>query len=1387
MTEAYISATFEDLKECREAVRHALGLFGLPFKTMEEYVAGAGAPLSRCLDDVEACDIYIGIFAWRYGYTPPKQSKSITHLEYEAAVASGKDCLIFLLGPDAPWPVKFVDRDIQAARVDDLRDVLQREHLCSIFQTPEELGLLVYAAVHKLLEQRERGTVRAPVPQPARGLSAAATAHYFERYRQQYGGLDLLNLAQQSSFLGTQLIDVFVEPFARADHPPRLTPAALGDPGDSAEGLDREALPLSWPGQPVFDVLCDRRHQRITLIGDPGAGKSAVVRYLTLALARAHADERLAVLAGHLPILIELRSYAAGPTRTFRDYLAHRAATDGYQDEPDGLHLYLARGDPAVVVFDGLDEILDRRLREETTGQIATFAENFPAARIIVTTRPAEYNRRALSAAGFVHHTLQRFLPEQTAEFLHRWFRSLPEAQAADVTLRREVVIGTIARSPELTELAGNPMLLSILAVIGRHRMLPKQRWRLYEQVAVTLVDSWDDSRMVDAPPGSQRLDAEVKHELLRGLAFDMMSGLLGPHGDQVSVEDLKRIFTRHLERHGLGWADANEFARHAIEQLSRRSYVLGPAGRTDYRFVHRTFQEFYCAWAIVERFSRSGSGLDEVRGVFRLHWADPAWRETLRLVAGQLSPGPAAGLVELLITEVNPEWWEYAGPSTRQARPDPPWNVALAVQCLAGVRKIADARHAAGLALREVVRLLVHCASAPDHPSSGPDYAALLADEFIPAIEAIGSHWPDREVYLDWYRTSGVKIVTNPAATSAARIAAILAGPADHFTEIFESRLGAKEDVRIVCAAVAGLGETAQQAVRSETIESGRLALSPLERAAGDTRAVVRLAAVQALAPLAAVYPEARAVLFRVVSPEKRFRDVFSAVRLAAVQILGERLRTEPGVEAILLACRRGDPHPSVRAMALRVLARGRHLSAEVAADLLAACRDDEAAEVVEAAAGVLLPRAGTHGPARELLLQRMRTDPSAGVRRAAVRLLGRSGPEAALLERIGNDQERSVVRAAAVALAGRGHRPGERSWRALADRLAAETDEVIRETLVQVLGTTYRAYPGTEETLAGALADAEPFVRLAAVQSLADPPLTGSRRELLSQVAAGDTVPFVRLAAVEVLAEDPETVATEVLVAAAAEDADTETRTAALRGLIGRGLDASAGRMLVSLTGEGRPEVRLAALRVLLANCPDGVDLTVVLLTRSRDDNVAEVFTEAAAAGMRDDARFWDVIVDRAGADPNPGIRAAAIELIGSGDPEPAGDMLRERVREDTDPAVVEVAARLAAVLRADQTRDDLLERIPDGDPQLLPVLIRALAGWLTDEAVRRVVLGHARVPGHLEARRAAVETLAPIAHLTEVREVLIDCAEDEDFAVSSMADNLLRLSGSWPESSR
>src|SRR5660397_114170 len=155
MARIYVSSTFNDLKEFREHVRLQLRQMGHEDIAMEYYVAENQRPLDKCLKDVATCDLYIGIFAQRYGYIPPEQQKSITEIEYRTAFDKRKDRLIFLLDEEASWPTKFVDKGKDAEKISSLRNELSQENLVSFFKYPHELKSLIATAVHNW-EKKDR-------------------------------------------------------------------------------------------------------------------------------------------------------------------------------------------------------------------------------------------------------------------------------------------------------------------------------------------------------------------------------------------------------------------------------------------------------------------------------------------------------------------------------------------------------------------------------------------------------------------------------------------------------------------------------------------------------------------------------------------------------------------------------------------------------------------------------------------------------------------------------------------------------------------------------------------------------------------------------------------------------------------------------------------------------------------------------------------------------------------------------------------------------------------------------------------------------------------------------------------------------------------------------
>jgi len=105
----FVSSTYEDLKEHREEVLNVLHKFETFPYGMEFFGATFNTPLEECLEKVGASQIYIGIFAHRYGSIETKSGKSFTQLEYEEAQRLRLPSLIYIIDDNHPVQPKCIE------------------------------------------------------------------------------------------------------------------------------------------------------------------------------------------------------------------------------------------------------------------------------------------------------------------------------------------------------------------------------------------------------------------------------------------------------------------------------------------------------------------------------------------------------------------------------------------------------------------------------------------------------------------------------------------------------------------------------------------------------------------------------------------------------------------------------------------------------------------------------------------------------------------------------------------------------------------------------------------------------------------------------------------------------------------------------------------------------------------------------------------------------------------------------------------------------------------------------------------------------------------------------------------------------------------------------
>ena len=144
-----ISSTVIDLPRHRKEVRDAC-LQQDMFPLMMEFLPAASEDARTIsLQKVDEADIYLGIFANRYGYIPRGYRTSITEMEFRRAVERDIPVMIFIMHRDHPVKVKEIETGDGAEKIKRLKEELERKHVVNYFKSPEELWSMVINSLSK--------------------------------------------------------------------------------------------------------------------------------------------------------------------------------------------------------------------------------------------------------------------------------------------------------------------------------------------------------------------------------------------------------------------------------------------------------------------------------------------------------------------------------------------------------------------------------------------------------------------------------------------------------------------------------------------------------------------------------------------------------------------------------------------------------------------------------------------------------------------------------------------------------------------------------------------------------------------------------------------------------------------------------------------------------------------------------------------------------------------------------------------------------------------------------------------------------------------------------------------------------------------------------------
>lgn len=153
-----ISSTARDLPLHRKQVLDACLRQGMFPVMMEHLPASDAEAISASLKLVEEADIYVGVFAHRYGYVPHEnnpQQISVTEMEYDRAVERKIPRLIFNIDKNHPlgdFTINDIDTGENAAKLTQFKSRIETGNIVNFFQSPADLRAHVINSLSKLRE-----------------------------------------------------------------------------------------------------------------------------------------------------------------------------------------------------------------------------------------------------------------------------------------------------------------------------------------------------------------------------------------------------------------------------------------------------------------------------------------------------------------------------------------------------------------------------------------------------------------------------------------------------------------------------------------------------------------------------------------------------------------------------------------------------------------------------------------------------------------------------------------------------------------------------------------------------------------------------------------------------------------------------------------------------------------------------------------------------------------------------------------------------------------------------------------------------------------------------------------------------------------------------------
>ena len=351
----------------------------------------------------------------------------------------------------------------------------------------------------------------------------------------------------------------------------------------------------------IFKLLLEKSKEmneplKLILLGQTGSGKTTLLKWIAYRCV----VSREKILSEFIPAFISFKDLALDPQNTYRRYnlknlVAAKLESFGLKV---GFFERALEDNHVLFLFDGLDEVLDKSLRQEIIDWLQNQIIGNNALIISCGNICNQYQDKLRFDHRFQIYSFRDFDISDIRQFLENFYRNIEYKLFEGTELRNTAKIrldalnwsrnleSILTHNQVLYKLAVKPGILTIIAIVYlKQSQLSSKLPELIQDCFTLMIQRLNTAFFPEGPSSSEQL-----MEYLSSFAVFMMEN------------DRKTIGYTEIKDHLPGFLEEKQLETFVKDVLLNTGLLY--ESNNKYGFLHDTFQEFLAAW----HFARVGN-----------------------------------------------------------------------------------------------------------------------------------------------------------------------------------------------------------------------------------------------------------------------------------------------------------------------------------------------------------------------------------------------------------------------------------------------------------------------------------------------------------------------------------------------------------------------------------------------------------------------------------------------------------------------------------------------------------------------------------------------------------------------------------------------------------